>query len=126
MAAGRGSWPCSWSLTFDVRLFVRKPRRCRLNGRHSAQSRAPERNLLRSGDLLEGRILIMMSWTLRHRLLCPLLVIVLTGCSSSSPSTPSRPVDVSGTWTGEQTFTSISGGDCLGPALQDVVGLPSQ
>jgi len=53
-------------------------------------------------------------------------IVMLTGCSTSTPSAPSRPIDVSGTWTGEETFTSITGGDCLGPALQGVVGLPSQ
>jgi hypothetical protein len=70
-----------------------------------------------------------MSWIFRNRLLLPLLTIssVLTGCSSSPPSSPTiRPADVSGTWAGEETFTSITGGECLGPALQDAIGLPSQ
>ena len=69
-----------------------------------------------------------MFCTFRDRLPLPLLVIgiVLTGCSSSSPSSPSPVVDVSGTWTGEETFTSITGGECIGPALQGAIGLPSQ
>lgn len=69
-----------------------------------------------------------MSRTRRDRLSLPLLVIAitLTGCSSSSPFRPSPAVDVSGTWTGEETFTSITGGECLGPTLQEAIGLASQ
>jgi hypothetical protein len=49
----------------------------------------------------------------------------LPACTSAIPGIPSPP-DLTGAWIGEQTLTDLSGGDCLGPALQDVLGLPSQ
>jgi hypothetical protein len=49
----------------------------------------------------------------------------LPACTSATPGTPSPP-DLTGTWIGEQTLRSLSGGDCLASALQGVLNLPSQ
>jgi len=56
-----------------------------------------------------------------------LCAMMFSGCasSSSSPTTPSTP-QLSGVWLGEQTLTSFTGGECLAPVFQDLLGLPSQ
>ena len=54
-----------------------------------------------------------------------LCAITFSGCGSSSPTTPSIP-QLSGVWLGEQTLTSFTGGECLAPVFQDLLGFPSQ
>jgi hypothetical protein len=55
------------------------------------------------------------------------LLLVASACRSHSPSgpTPAR-LTIGGAWDGEQTVVSVTGGECLGPPLQDIVGVPSQ
>ena len=47
------------------------------------------------------------------------------GCGSSSPITPSI-ANVSGVWLGEQTLKSFTGGECLAPLFDDLLGFPAQ
>jgi hypothetical protein len=65
-------------------------------------------------------------WKPRTVAVCLGLGMLLhSGCGSSSSQAPS-PADVSGVWLGEQTLTSFTGGECLAPVFQDLVGYPSQ
>lgn len=58
----------------------------------------------------------------------PIIAVVLSiGCAgdsgSSSPAAPSpRVAQVGGLWAYSSTLTAISGGECIGPMLQAVVG----
>lgn len=64
----------------------------------------------------------------RVRLVLALLmtgVSLWTGCGSSQSTAPS-PSQIAGTWLGEQRLTSLSGAECLAPALDDLLKLPSQ
>jgi hypothetical protein len=68
----------------------------------------------------------MATWNICFTLACAGLgIIASSGCGSAPATTPSIP-SVAGTWLGEQTVGSLTGGECLGPVLQDLVGLPSQ
>ena len=55
----------------------------------------------------------------------PIAALTLSACESSSPTPPSN-ADVSGTWIGQQTVTSVTGGECLAATLQGFVGVQSQ
>jgi hypothetical protein len=63
---------------------------------------------------------------LRAGLAClGLSLLMSAGCRSSSPATPSTP-QLSGAWLGEQSVTSMAGGECLEPLFDEVLALPSQ
>ena len=53
------------------------------------------------------------------------LTLLSSGCSSSPPVTPSN-AQVSGVWLGEQTVRKFTGGECLAPVFQELLGFPSQ
>jgi len=48
--------------------------------------------------------------------------LLVTSCGGSSPASPSGEERVSGAWIGHSTLTSVSGGECVGVALQGAVG----
>jgi hypothetical protein len=56
------------------------------------------------------------------------LALALAGCASSNPTLPVVPdaPPVSGSWTGEVVFADVTGGECLGSTLQELVGVPVQ
>jgi len=54
-----------------------------------------------------------------------LRALTAAGCGSAPPTMPSPP-DLSGAWIGEQTLASFSGGECLAPVFEDLLGFPSQ
>src|SRR5262245_14633256 len=56
------------------------------------------------------------------------LLVWGAGCGSDSPSTPSPPppAQVSGTWRGTATATSVSGGECFAAAFAAIVGQTAQ
>jgi hypothetical protein len=55
------------------------------------------------------------------------VTVLISGCGSSPQTRPSpSPAQLSGVWTGEQTVTDFTGGECLGSAFEGFVGLPSQ
>jgi hypothetical protein len=63
-----------------------------------------------------------------HRLLAALaltVALLATSCGSSQPTAPSV-LQVSGTWVGEQRLTSVAGAECLAPAFDELLTLPSQ
>jgi hypothetical protein len=62
---------------------------------------------------------------LRVALICVTAGILLSACSSTPATAPSAP-QITGAWLGEQRITAMTGGECIGAALQDQVGLPSQ
>lgn len=64
---------------------------------------------------------------LRATLICAAAGLLFPACGGSTHVTaPSIPQVVTGAWLGEQRITAMAGGECLGAALQDQVGLPSQ
>jgi hypothetical protein len=55
------------------------------------------------------------------------VALLLSACASSATPAPTpTPAAVAGSWGGEQTVTNLTGGECLGPELQDLVGRPGQ
>jgi hypothetical protein len=53
-------------------------------------------------------------------------LLLASACGSTPPTAPAPPLQVSGIWLGEQTVTTFTGGECLAPLWQELVGLPSQ
>jgi hypothetical protein len=51
----------------------------------------------------------------------PLAALILGACESSGTVAPPTPVAVSGAWIGDQTVTSLTGGECLAASLQTLV-----
>lgn len=63
---------------------------------------------------------------LRAALICTPTAILFSGCGSATPATAPSAPQVTGAWLGEQRITAMTGGECVGAALQDQIGLPSQ
>ena len=59
--------------------------------------------------------------TVPLHLVALVLALTMNACGSSSPTTPSTP-RVSGAWIGHATLTAVSGGECVGAALQATPG----
>ena len=55
-------------------------------------------------------------------LLAILGALLVSSCGSSSPTTPSDAVRVSGAWIGHATLTAVSGGECVGSTLAAAIG----
>ena len=52
-------------------------------------------------------------------------VLMSWSCGSTTPTAPFVP-QVSGSWVGEGTLTSFTGGECLTPLFEELKGIPTQ
>ena len=62
-----------------------------------------------------------------RRALSTAIAMIAVSCGGGSPSAPSSPTiaQVAGVWAYRNTLTTVSGGECVGAALQGAIGITS-